>query len=68
MATLASEDTERVKRDIELHIEEQLYDAVGDLYRRLAEAVERVSERLTEDDNGKPWCSGTPWSPTSGTS
>ncbi|MCY4440511.1 MAG: hypothetical protein OXE53_09925 [Deltaproteobacteria bacterium] len=54
MATLASEDTERVKRDIELHIKEQLHDAVGDLYRRLAEAVERVSERLTEDDNGKP--------------
>ncbi len=54
MATLASEDTERVKRDIELHIEEQLHEAVGDLYRRLAEAVERVSERLTEDDNGKP--------------
>ncbi len=54
MARLASDDTERVKREIELHIEEQLHDAVGDLYRRLAEAVERVSERLTENDNGKP--------------
>jgi len=54
IARLASDDTERVKRDIESHIEEQLHDAVGDLYRRLAEAVERVSERLTEDDNGKP--------------
>ncbi len=54
MATLASEDTERVKRDIELHIEEQLHEAVGDLYRRLAEAVERVSERLQEDGDGKP--------------
>ncbi len=54
MATLASEDTDRVKRDIERHIEEQLHDAVGDLYWRLAEAVERVSERLNEDDNGKP--------------
>ncbi len=54
IAGLASDDTERVKRDIERHIEEQLHDAVGDLYRRLAEAVERVSERLTEDDNGKP--------------
>ncbi len=54
IARLASDDTERVKRDIELHIKEQLHDAVGDLYRRLAEAVERVSERLTEDDNGKP--------------
>ena len=54
IASLASEDTERVKRDIERHIEEQLHDAVGDLYRRLAEAVERVSERLQEDDDGKP--------------
>ncbi len=54
IARLASDDTERVKRDIELHIEEQLHDAVGDLYRRLAEAVERVSERLNEDRDGKP--------------
>ncbi len=54
IARLASDDTERVKRDIESHIEEQLHDAVGDLYRRLAEAVERVSERLEEDDSGKP--------------
>ena len=54
IARLASDDTERVKRDIERHIEEQLHDAVGDLYRRLAEAVERVSERLQEDDDGKP--------------
>ena len=46
IARLASDDTDRVKRDIERHIEEQLHDAVGDLYRRLAEAVERVSERL----------------------
>ena len=54
IARLASDDTERVKRDIESHIEEQLHDAVGDLYRRLAEAVERVSDRLTEDGDGKP--------------
>ena len=54
IAKLASDDTERVKRDIERHIEEQLHDAVGDLYRRLAEAVERVSERLNEDGDGKP--------------
>ena len=54
IASLASEDTERVKRDIERHIEEQLHDAVDDLYRRLAEAVERVSERLQEDHDGKP--------------
>ena len=54
IARLASDDTDRVKRDIESHIEEQLHDAVGDLYRRLAEAVERVSERLDEDENGKP--------------
>ncbi len=54
IARLASDDTDRVKRDIERHIEEQLHDAVGDLYRRLAEAVERVSERLCEDGDGKP--------------
>ena len=54
MAKLASDDTERVKHDIERQIEERLGDAVGDLYRRLSEAVERVSERLREDDNGKP--------------
>ena len=39
IAKLASDDTDRVKRDIERHIEEQLHDAVGDLYRRLGEAV-----------------------------
>ena len=27
---------------------------MGDLYRRFGEAVERVSERLQEDENGKP--------------
>ncbi len=54
IARLASDDTDRVKRDIERHMEEQLHDAVGDLYRRLAEAVERVSERLNEDGDGKP--------------
>ena len=43
MAKLASDDTDRVKRDIEHQIEERLHDAVGDLYRRLGEAVERVS-------------------------
>ena len=42
------------KRDIERQIEERLHDAVGDLYRRLGEAVERVSERLQEDEDGKP--------------
>ena len=54
MAKLASNDTERVKRDIERQVQEQLHDAVGDLYRRMGEAVERVSERLCEDDQGKP--------------
>ena len=54
MAELAAADTERVKRDIERRIEERLHDAVGDLYRRLGEAVEHVSERLREDGEGKP--------------
>ena len=55
MAKLATDDVDRVKRDIEQQIEERLHDAVGDLYRRFGEAVERVSERLQEDDNGKPF-------------
>ena len=54
MAKLATDDVDRVKRDIEHQIEERLHDAVGDLYRRFGEAVERVSERLQEDGNGKP--------------
>jgi len=54
MAQLASEDTEKVKKDIERHVSEKLHDAVGDLYRRLGEAVERVSDRLKEDEEGKP--------------
>ena len=54
MAKLATDDVERVKRDIEQQIEERLHGAVGDLYRRFGEAVERVSERLQEDENGKP--------------
>ena len=54
IAKLATDDTDRVKRDIEQQTEERLHDAVGDLYRRLGEVVERVSERLQEDDNGKP--------------
>ncbi len=54
MARLASDDVDRVRHDIEHRIEERLHDAVGDLYRRFGEAVERVSERLQEDGNGKP--------------
>ena len=54
IARLASDDTDRVKRDIEHQIEERLHGAVGDLYRRLGEAVERVSDRLQEDGDGKP--------------
>ena len=54
MAKLASDDVHRVKRDIEHQIEERLHDAVGDLYRRLGEAIERVSQRLQNDEKGKP--------------
>jgi len=54
IAKLACDDTDRVKRDIERHIEERLHDALGDLYRRLGEAVGRVSDRLQEDGDGKP--------------
>ena len=54
IAQLAAQDTERVRRDIESHVQERLNDAVGDLYRRLGQAVERVSQRLQEDSEGKP--------------
>ena len=54
MARLACDDTERVKRDIEAHNAERLGEAVTDLYRRLGEAVDRVSNRLRENDDGKP--------------
>ena len=54
MARLAGDDSERIKRDIERQVEERLRGAVGDLYRRLGEAVEHVAGRLCEDDNGKP--------------
>ena len=39
---------------IEDQVRTRLNDAQRDLYRRLGEAVERVGERLREDENGKP--------------
>jgi len=54
MAKLASDDVLRIRRAIERDVEARLHGAVGDLYRRLGEAVERVSDRLREDENGKP--------------
>ena len=54
MADLAQGETERVKRDIEQQVRARLNDAQHDLYKRLGEAVERVGERLREDENGKP--------------
>ena len=42
IAKLASDDTDRVKRDIERHIEEQLHDAVGDLCRRMPSSRRRA--------------------------
>ena len=54
MAKLATDDVERIRRDIESDVEERLHGAVGDLYRRFGEAIERVSDRLREDENGKP--------------
>ncbi len=54
MADLAQGETERVRRDIEQQVRTRLNDAQRDLYRRLSEAVERVGERLREDENGKP--------------
>ena len=61
IAQLASDDTERVKRDIESHIEEQLHGAVGDLYRRFGEAVERGLRAAAGGRRGASrWCSATP--------
>ena len=54
MADLAQGETERVRRDIEQQVRTRLNDAQRDLYRRLGEAVERVGERLREDESGKP--------------
>ena len=54
MADLAQGETESVRQDIEQHVRTRLNDAQRDLYKRLGEAVERVGERLREDENGKP--------------
>lgn len=54
VARLAAKDTKRVKRKIERKIRKRLNNALDDLYRRLGESVERVSDRLQEDENGKP--------------
>ena len=54
LADLANGDADRVRRDIQKDVTQRLNSALGDLYRRLGEAVGHVCERLTEDDNGKP--------------
>ncbi len=54
LVRLADGETERIRSDIETGIREKLNDAVTDLYRRLGDAVEKVSERLREDEDGKP--------------
>ena len=54
IAALNEEDNHRIRRDIERQLESQLHDAMGDLYRRLGDAVERVRDRLGHDNDGKP--------------
>ncbi len=54
VAALAAADADRVRREIEGRIRACLEDAAADLYRRLGEAVARVSDRLREDGEGKP--------------
>ena len=54
LADLAAGDAERVKRDIELLVQERLQDAITDLYKRLGEAVDHVVKRLDVDAEGKP--------------
>ena len=53
LADLGQGESDRVRRDIEQHVQQRLNGALGDLYRRLGEAVGHVCERLTEDENGK---------------
>ena len=53
-ARLAADHTEEIKRDIEADVQERLQDAIGELYERMLEALKRVSDRLQEDDEGKP--------------
>ena len=43
-----------MRRDIEQHVQQRLNGALGDLYRRLGEAVGHVCDRLGDDENGKP--------------
>ena len=54
LADLGAGENRKVRRDIERHVQERLNGALGDLYRRLGEAVGHVCERLTEDEKGKP--------------
>lgn len=54
LADLGAGETRRVRRDIEQHVQQRLNGALGDLYRRLGEAVGHVCERLGDDENGKP--------------
>ena len=54
LARLGADDAARVRRDIERDVEARIHDALGDLYRRLGHAVERVGERLGDGDDGKP--------------
>ena len=54
LARLGADDAARVRRDIERDVEARIHDALGDLYRRLGHAVERVSERLGDGEDGKP--------------
>ncbi len=54
LADLGAGENARVRRDIEHQVSLRLNGALGDLYRRLGEAVGHVCERLSEDQNGKP--------------
>ena len=54
LARLGADDAARVRRDIERDVQARIHDALGDLYRRLGRAVERVGERLRDGDDGKP--------------
>ena len=54
LARLGAEDAARVRRGIERDVEARIEGALGELYRRLGSAVERVGERLRDGEDGKP--------------
>ena len=54
IADLGEEDAARIREDIEKQVTGRIHAATESLYRRLAEQVTALSERLGLDEDGKP--------------